>query len=84
MSPILIDRQMIIQILYDNLRDKSKILTKKGVAKVEQTTGEVQVTTEDGTTFRGDILVGADGIHTLQYAVRCGHSQTRTGNYTSH
>lgn len=54
---------MIIQILYDNLRDKSKVLTKKSVTKVEQEAGEVLVTTEDGCTFRGDVLVGADGIH---------------------
>ncbi|KAJ4354876.1 hypothetical protein N0V95_003410 [Ascochyta clinopodiicola] len=62
-GPVFVDRQMIIQILYDNLRDKSKILTKTGVIKVEQTMGGVQVITEDGSIFRGDILVGADGVH---------------------
>lgn len=67
-EPIFVDRQMIIQLLYDNLRNKSKVLTKKGVTKVEQTTEEVLVTTEDGSTFHGDVLVGADGIHS---AVRC-------------
>ncbi|KAF3045925.1 hypothetical protein E8E12_007443 [Didymella heteroderae] len=62
-EPIFVDRQMIIQILYENLRDKSKVLTNKGVIKVEQATGEVKLTTEDGTIFHGDLLVGADGIH---------------------
>ncbi|KAJ8109014.1 hypothetical protein OPT61_g7762 [Boeremia exigua] len=60
---IFVDRQMIIQVLYDNLRDKSKVLTSKGVAKIEQSPGEVRVVTEDGSIFHGDILVGADGIH---------------------
>lgn len=62
-EPIFVDRQMIIQILYNNLRDKSKVLTKKGVTRVEQTTEGVLVTTDDGRTFCGDVLVGADGIH---------------------
>jgi 2-polyprenyl-6-methoxyphenol hydroxylase-like FAD-dependent oxidoreductase len=54
---------MVIQILYNNLRDNSKVLTKKGVTRVEQTTEEVLITTEDGSIFRGDVPVGADGIH---------------------
>ncbi|KAJ4411603.1 hypothetical protein N0V91_001388 [Didymella pomorum] len=62
-EPIFVDRQMIIQILYNSLRDQSKVLTKKGVTRVEQTTGGVLVTTDDGRIFRGDVLVGADGIH---------------------
>lgn len=56
---------MIIQILFDNLSDKSKVLTKKGVTNVDQTTEGVLVTTEDGSMFGGDILVGADGIHSM-------------------
>ncbi|KAJ4311440.1 hypothetical protein N0V94_007953 [Neodidymelliopsis sp. IMI 364377] len=62
-APIFVDRQMIIQVLYDNLRDKSKVITSKGVVEVEQSTGKVKVVTGDGDTFRGDLLVGADGIH---------------------
>jgi|SRR5690242_8060451 len=54
---------MIIQILYDNLRDKSKVLTSKGVTEIKQSTGRVKVVTADGESFHGDILVGADGIH---------------------
>lgn len=62
-EPIFVDRQMIIQILYDNLRDKSKVLTSKGVSTVEHTAGGVEVTTGDGEKILGDILIGADGIH---------------------
>ncbi|KAH6638911.1 hypothetical protein C7974DRAFT_123267 [Boeremia exigua] len=64
-KPIFLDRQMLIQILYDNLRDKSKVLTNKGVAKVEQLPGKVQVTTSHGETITGEVLVGADGIHSV-------------------
>ncbi|PSN72628.1 FAD/NAD(P)-binding domain-containing protein [Corynespora cassiicola Philippines] len=62
-EPFFVDRQMLIQALYDNLKDKSKVLTSKGVAKVDQSSDGVRVTTQDGNNFSGDILVGADGIH---------------------
>lgn len=56
---------MLIQVLYDNLRNKSKVLTSQGVLHVEQqkAPGGVRVTTMNGSVFDGEILVGADGIH---------------------
>lgn len=60
---VFLDRQMLLQILYDNIRDKSKILTNKRVVMAKLTHGGVQVTIADGTTVPGDILVGADGVH---------------------
>lgn len=62
-APVFIDRQMIIQILYDNLRDKSTVVTGKGVQHVEQHPDHVRVQTTDGTMFTGELLVGADGIY---------------------
>ena len=57
------DRQTILQILYDNIKDKSKILPSKRLEKLELGGTEVTATTTDGSKFTGDILVGADGIH---------------------
>lgn len=54
---------MIIKILYDNLKDKTRVLTSKGVVSVEQDSKGVRVETKDGDVFTGDILVGADGVH---------------------
>ncbi|KAF2015193.1 FAD/NAD(P)-binding domain-containing protein [Aaosphaeria arxii CBS 175.79] len=63
-EPFFVDRQMLIQALYDNLKDKTKIHTSKGVAKVDQQDSDgVHVTTLDRDKYSGDILVGADGIH---------------------
>ena len=62
-EPIFVDCQMIIQILYDNLCNKSKIFTSRGVSKIIQSAGQAGVVTADGETFHGDILVGTDGIH---------------------
>lgn len=54
---------MLLQALYDNLLHKDRVLTKKRVTKVDIVDGGVHVCTEDGDSFEGDIIVGADGIH---------------------
>ncbi|KAK5207798.1 hypothetical protein LTR72_007405 [Exophiala xenobiotica] len=58
-----LDRQMVLQVLYDNIRDKTKVLTRKRVQNVELLEDGVVVNTTDGSSYKGDILVGADGIH---------------------
>ncbi|CAK7205375.1 hypothetical protein SEUCBS139899_008145 [Sporothrix eucalyptigena] len=58
-----LDRQMVLQVLYDNIKDKSKVLINKRVNKVTTTDNGVTVKTADGSVYQGDILVGADGIH---------------------
>lgn len=58
-----LDRQMVLQVLYSNLRDESKVLPSKRVGKVEMDDQGVRVTTKDGSIYTGDILVGADGVH---------------------
>ncbi|GAB7352388.1 hypothetical protein MBLNU459_g2821t1 [Dothideomycetes sp. NU459] len=58
-----LDRQMMLQVLYDNIQDKTKVLTNKQVKRVDLQDDGVSVLTSDGNTYRGDILIGADGIH---------------------
>ncbi|KAH7144772.1 hypothetical protein DER46DRAFT_651354 [Fusarium sp. MPI-SDFR-AT-0072] len=60
---IFIDRQMLLQVLYKNLKHKDRVLTKKRVSRIELVDGGVQAYTEDGFVYEGDIVVGADGIH---------------------
>ncbi|KAF7557439.1 hypothetical protein G7Z17_g749 [Cylindrodendrum hubeiense] len=61
--PILfLDRQMVLQVLYDNIRDKSKIMTSKRVIKVELNDDTSTAITSDGSQYSGDMVVGADGI----------------------
>lgn len=50
-------------MLYDNLKSKDRIFLKKRVIDVAATSAGVSVQTQDGDTFAGDIVVGADGIH---------------------
>lgn len=58
-----LDRQMLLKILYDNLKHKDRVLTNKRVVHVEMSSTGVLVTTEDGSSYSGDILVGGDGVH---------------------
>lgn len=58
-----LDRQMVLRVLYDNIRDKQKVLTGKHVQHVQMKKDGVVVQTADGSSYEGDILVGADGIH---------------------
>ncbi|CAG9986543.1 unnamed protein product [Clonostachys byssicola] len=58
-----LDRQMVLKVLYENVKDKSKILSSKRVNEVEMTDRGVIVKALDGSTYEGDILIGGDGIH---------------------
>lgn len=73
-----LDRQQLLQVLYDNLTDKSKIHTSTEVFKLKDIDGGVVVATKDGPIFRGDIVVGADGVHsrTQQEIWRIADSET--------
>lgn len=58
-----LDRRMLIQILYDKIEDKSKVFTSERVVATENAPSHVTVTTQTGNSYTGDIIVGADGIH---------------------
>ncbi|CAD0111535.1 unnamed protein product [Aureobasidium uvarum] len=57
------DRQNILQVLYDNIKDKSKVLLCKNLTTVRQHSSGVTVICDDGTSYMGDILAGADGVN---------------------
>ncbi|CAJ0548379.1 Ff.00g019920.m01.CDS01 [Fusarium sp. VM40] len=60
---IFIDRQMLLQILYNNLKHKDRVLTRKRVTRLEIKMDAMQAYTEDGSVYEGELVVGADGIH---------------------
>lgn len=59
---VFLDRRAVLQVLYNHL-DKSKVLVNKRVLKVDHLPDKVRVHIEDGSSYDGDILIGADGIH---------------------
>ncbi|RYO53648.1 hypothetical protein AA0116_g10503 [Alternaria tenuissima] len=60
---VFIDRQDALQILFNNLKSKERVLTNKRVCRVEHEASGVKVFTKDGSTYTGDFVVGADGVH---------------------
>lgn len=84
---------MLLQALFQNINDKSKIRTNKKVVDITLHASSVEARTKDGDMFTGDILVGADGIHSsvrkemwrLANAMEPGYipQSEDTGNYTN-
>lgn len=65
-----LDRQQLLQVLFDKIQDKSKIHTNSECVKVEALEDGVRIALKDGTLIRGDILVGADGVHSgMRYEI---------------
>lgn len=57
------DRQWLLEILYGHVQHKDRVLLNKRVAKVDLVGGGVKVTTSDGSSYDGALLIGADGIY---------------------
>lgn len=58
-----LDRKLFLQTLYDLLPEKSKVLERSRVDKVIEEKSIVRVVLADGTEHVGDLVVGADGVH---------------------
>lgn len=56
-------RQDLLKVLSDSIPDSSKVHTSKRVFEVDHTDSGVTVHCKDGSKYAGDILFGADGIH---------------------
>ncbi|KAL8722761.1 MAG: hypothetical protein Q9225_000822 [Loekoesia sp. 1 TL-2023] len=58
-----LERQKFLDILYNRLRNKSSVHVGKGVVTIEQAREGVCVRTKDQACYYGDLVVGADGVH---------------------
>ncbi|KAL3442923.1 hypothetical protein BJX65DRAFT_298688 [Aspergillus insuetus] len=72
-----IARTGLLKVLYNSITDKSKILSQKRIASVENLEDAVQVTTTDGSIYSGDILVGTDGVHSRVRREMMRHAKER-------
>ncbi len=51
--------------MYDNLQHKHKVAIGKRVTNIQTAESGVEISTKDGETFTADIVVGADGVHSV-------------------
>ncbi|KAL4760327.1 FAD-dependent oxidoreductase [Aspergillus foveolatus] len=61
-----LERRKLLDILYTSLPDTSRVLVEKRVVSVEQEydgRNSMIVRTHDGSIYHGDLVVGADGVH---------------------
>ncbi|KAL4890998.1 hypothetical protein BDV59DRAFT_209334 [Aspergillus ambiguus] len=61
-----LDRQKVLAVLYDHLaEDQSKVRLNAKAIRIEHTETSAIVHCADGSEWTGDIVVGADGVHSL-------------------
>lgn len=56
------ERQNLLRVLYETLEDRTKVVVNKDLTDVKHDTNGVTAICADGSSFRGDILIGADGV----------------------
>ncbi|KAE8143620.1 hypothetical protein BDV38DRAFT_289532 [Aspergillus pseudotamarii] len=61
----ILERRQLLEVLFTGLQDKSKVHTGKQVTGILLTESGVSVTTTDGARYDGDLVVGADGVHSF-------------------
>ncbi|KAJ4287846.1 hypothetical protein N0V88_007556 [Collariella sp. IMI 366227] len=56
------ERQNLLRVLYKNLKDPSKVLVNKDLVDIKHSPDGITAICADGSTYQGDILIGADGV----------------------
>ncbi|KAK4149757.1 hypothetical protein C8A00DRAFT_37653, partial [Chaetomidium leptoderma] len=56
------ERQNLLRVLSENLKDPSKVFVGKDLADIKHDANGVTAVCTDGSSFHGDVLVGADGV----------------------
>ncbi|GKZ27644.1 hypothetical protein AbraIFM66951_001745 [Aspergillus brasiliensis] len=64
-GPVAFHRAELIETMYNGLRKtaKEKILTGKKLIDITTTADDVTATCADGSTYKGSIIIGADGVY---------------------
>ncbi|GAM91086.1 hypothetical protein ANO11243_091330 [Dothideomycetidae sp. 11243] len=57
------DRQVLLDILYRSIKDRSCIKLNKRLDRVDVSDSKVTVTCRDGSVHHGHVLVGCDGVN---------------------
>ncbi|KAI9155740.1 FAD-dependent urate hydroxylase [Paramyrothecium foliicola] len=77
---LLIERRALLDVLYNTLPDKSKVLFNKDMTKTVESSDGVKVFFKDGSFEKGDIIIGADGVHSLVREAMWRHANASVAN----
>lgn len=55
----------MLTALLEKIQDRGKLVLNRRVAAIDHDEKGVTVRCEDGTEHRGDVVVGADGVHSV-------------------
>ncbi|KAI5919843.1 hypothetical protein F4810DRAFT_714030 [Camillea tinctor] len=76
------DRQWLLKVLHDQIKQKDRILLQKRVQKTISGDHGVEVKTTNGESYFGSIIIGADGIHsTVRREMRRIAEETNPGYF---
>lgn len=78
-----LERRQLLQILFDNVEDKTKVQTSSDVCRINHLESGVEVMLKDGRTVSGDLVVGADGVHSPLRSEIWRIAESETKNYNS-
>ncbi|KAL1879477.1 hypothetical protein Plec18167_003934 [Paecilomyces lecythidis] len=60
---VFLERRILLKAIYNRIQNKPKVHSHAAVTGYQQEADGITVTVSNGTVYQGDILVGADGIH---------------------
>ncbi|KAL4895224.1 hypothetical protein BDV59DRAFT_174720 [Aspergillus ambiguus] len=58
-----LDRQKLLDILYRNYPHRTNVITNTKVTELRRLEKGICAVTDNGTLYHGDVIVGADGVH---------------------
>lgn len=64
-SGLFFERRKLLELMFNNLTDKTPVYTSKKVVCIEQDATRAVVTAADGTRVSADLVVGADGVRSV-------------------
>ncbi|KAI1126927.1 hypothetical protein F5Y10DRAFT_293278 [Nemania abortiva] len=64
-TTLTLERRLFLKALYDTLQHKERVHEHQRVRNVIEGNGSASVVMEDGSEHTGDLVVGADGVHSL-------------------
>ncbi|KAI6086548.1 FAD binding domain protein [Hypoxylon rubiginosum] len=73
-----LERREFLQILYDNLPDKTPIKTSRIIKDIKESRDGVEVVMSDGTVEKGDIVLGVDGVYSMVRNIMWHHANKAT------